>query len=60
MERTYSAIGKQGSGVELGISEITVKVHRSSLMRKLEASSLASLIQIAIELQLIPEFAGAN
>jgi FixJ family two-component response regulator len=55
-----SGLANKNVGFELGISEITVKAHRSSLMRKLEASSLASLIQIAIELQLDPDFAEAK
>jgi FixJ family two-component response regulator len=32
---------------ELGTSEATVKVHRSQLMRKMEAKSLADLVRIA-------------
>jgi FixJ family two-component response regulator len=34
-------------GFELGISEITVKVHRGQVMRKMEAGSLADLVNIA-------------
>jgi FixJ family two-component response regulator len=40
-------------GAELGISEITVKVHRASVMRKLQAQSLAELINIATRLSLV-------
>ena len=32
---------------ELSISEVTVKMHRGSLMRKLEAKSVAMLARIA-------------
>ena len=32
---------------KLGVSEITVKVHRGSVMRKMGAKSLADLIRIA-------------
>jgi FixJ family two-component response regulator len=39
-------INKQIAG-EIGLSEITVKVHRGSLMRKLGAKSLADLIRMA-------------
>ncbi|RQS57979.1 DNA-binding response regulator [Burkholderia sp. Bp8963] len=37
-------------GHELGISEITVKVHRRQVMRKMSARSLAELISIAWQL----------
>jgi len=37
-------------GCELGISEITVKVHRGSAMRKMNADSLADLLNIAARL----------
>jgi FixJ family two-component response regulator len=39
---------------EIGTSEVTVKVHRTNLMRKMQASSLADLIRIATKLG-IPE-----
>jgi len=42
-------------GFELGISEITVKAHRGSVMRKLKAESLAGLIQMAIKLDVLPD-----
>jgi len=32
---------------ELGLSEITVKVHRSNLMKKMGAKSLADLVRMA-------------
>jgi FixJ family two-component response regulator len=37
---------------ELGISEITVKAHRGQVMRKMNASSLAELVNIAAKLRL--------
>jgi FixJ family two-component response regulator len=40
---------------DLGISEITVKVHRSQVMRKMDARSLADLARMADKLQLAPE-----
>jgi FixJ family two-component response regulator len=39
---------------ELGISEITVKAHRGSVMRKMSARSLADLVRMASELGLTP------
>ena len=42
-------------GYDLGIVERTVKVHRRSAMRKLQAESLADLVRIADRLGLTPE-----
>ena len=39
-------------GSELGISEITVKAHRGSVMRKMRAESLAELVSIGTRLRL--------
>ena len=39
-------------GAELGISEITVKAHRGRVMQKMQAQSLADLVNMATRLQL--------
>ena len=37
---------------ELGISEITVKIHRGNVMRKMQADSLADLVRMASKLEI--------
>lgn len=44
-------LNKQVGG-ELGISEITVKAHRGQVMRKMEADSLADLVNMASRLRI--------
>jgi FixJ family two-component response regulator len=46
-------LNKQIAG-DLGVSEITVKVHRGQVMRKMRASSLPDLARMADQLQLTP------
>jgi FixJ family two-component response regulator len=43
-------LNKQIAG-DLGLSEITVKLHRSSLMKKMEARTLAQLVRMAETLE---------
>jgi FixJ family two-component response regulator len=43
---TAGLLNKQVAG-ELGLSEVTVKLHRSSVMRKMEARTLADLVRMA-------------
>jgi FixJ family two-component response regulator len=42
-------LNKQAASV-LGISEVTLQIHRSQVMRKMEATSLADLVRMALKL----------
>jgi FixJ family two-component response regulator len=44
-------LNKQAAG-ELGISEVTLQIHRSKIMQKMEAASLADLVRFAEKLQI--------
>jgi FixJ family two-component response regulator len=52
MGRVVAGLLNKQVGAVLGISEITVKAHRGRVMRKMEATSLAALVGMALRLQL--------
>jgi FixJ family two-component response regulator len=54
MALVVSGLLNKQVGGELGISEITVKAHRGSVMRKMKADSLPDLVNVAARLQLAP------
>ena len=53
MALVASGLPNKQVGSELGISEITVKAHRGSMMRKMEADSLPELVSMAARLRLV-------
>jgi FixJ family two-component response regulator len=53
MARVAAGLPNKQVGSELGITEITVKAHRGSVMRKMGASSLPELVNMAARLRLI-------
>jgi FixJ family two-component response regulator len=52
MRLVASGLLNKQVGTELGISEVTVKVHRGQVMRKMRAKSLVALVNMARRLQL--------
>jgi FixJ family two-component response regulator len=54
IEVAHGRLSKQ-IAADLGITEGTVKVHRSNIMKKMRVVSLAELVRIADKLKLMPE-----
>jgi hypothetical protein len=46
-------MNKQIAG-KMGISEVTIKIHRARAMRKMAARTFADLVKMALELGLCP------
>ena len=55
MALVASGLMNKQAAHQLGLSEITVKIHRGNLMRKMEARSLADLVRMAQALGLRPD-----
>jgi FixJ family two-component response regulator len=47
-----SGLLNKQAAAELGISEVTLQIHRGRIMRKMEAASLADLVRIAEKLEI--------
>ena len=47
-----SGLLNKQAAAELGISEVTLQIHRSNVMQKMEAASLADLVRISERLQI--------
>jgi FixJ family two-component response regulator len=47
-----SGLLNKQAAAELGISEITLQIHRSKVMQKMQATSLADLVRIAEKLNI--------
>ena len=52
MSLVCSGLMNKQVAAEVGLSEVTVKVHRHNLMKKLDARSLADLVRMADSLQI--------
>jgi FixJ family two-component response regulator len=47
-----SGLLNKQAAAELGISEITIQIHRGKIMKKMEAGSLADLVRMAGRLEI--------
>ncbi len=51
MDLVVTGLINKEIGAQLGLSEVTVKIHRSRVMQKMEASSLAELVRMSDKLK---------
>ncbi len=51
MDLVVTGLINKQIGAQLGLSEVTVKIHRSRVMQKMEAASLAELVRMSDKLK---------
>lgn len=52
LQLVASGLLNKQAAAELGVSEVTLQIHRGKIMRKMEAASLADLVRIAERLRI--------
>jgi FixJ family two-component response regulator len=55
MERVIAGMLNKQIAYDLGISEVTVKIHRGQVMQKMRAASVTDLVRMADRLGIRPE-----
>jgi FixJ family two-component response regulator len=60
MDLVVSGLLNKQAAAELGVSEVTIKVHRSQVMQKMRASSFADLVRMSERLGLNPREINRN
>jgi FixJ family two-component response regulator len=55
MDLVVTGLINKQIGAQLGLSEVTVKIHRGRVMQKMEATSLAELVRMADKLKPRPQ-----
>ena len=55
MPLVVSGLLNKQAAAELGISEVTLEIHRRRVMQKMEATSLADLVRMAAQLNIQPK-----
>lgn len=60
MPLVVSGLLNKQAAAELGISEVTLQIHRRNVMQKMAATSLAELVRFAERLRIPPSSAGGT
>lgn len=59
MDLVVKGLLNKQAAAQLGVSEVTIKVHRSQIMQKMRASSFADLVRMSERLRLSEAHSGA-